>query len=318
MVLAPRSRWAGFSRPSLTGEMMSKNDTTLGRRFGPYVVGVFDVLGQKRALYQLPGGGDPDKIREGEIGEYLKNTVGRVLGVRKLFTDQFAYSRRSMRRILESHNATTLQRRVFKPAIRHWGMSDSYVVAVLPPDGTDFSIPSRLINVYRMLEASAAVWLLAMNRGLPIRGGIELGLGIDVGRREVYGHALAQAHWLESEVAQYPRVVVGMGLVGLLNSAAEETALRNQQETDMVHQLAGMCWDYLRQDEDGTFAVHMAAGRAAAVLRESFPGTLAGVANAVREQLKTHQDADNRDTLVKRYEWLQRSLADLPEMDAND
>ena len=188
---------------------MAANETALGKRFGLYVVGVFDVLGQKRSLYQLPGARTPGGFQNEEVRDYLKGTVGRVLRVRSLFSKHFGQAVRTVKRIAREHGATALQDRMLSPSIRHWGMSDSYVVAIPPPDSQQFSTVSRLIDVYRMLDVSAAVWLHAMSGGLPIRGGIELGFAIDVGDREVYGHALAEAVRLESKVAQYPRVVVG-------------------------------------------------------------------------------------------------------------
>ena len=188
-------------------------ETEPGHIFGLYVVGLFDVLGQKDELYRLPGAGDPGRPQDGVVVEYLRSTLGRVLNVRTLFKDHFDAFEQTPERW-----AAVPQKRAFATNIRHWGMSDSYVVAIPPPDEPDFSIASTLVDVHRMLRASASVWLHAMSKNLPIRGGIELGYAIDVGEREVYGHALAEALNLESKVAEYPRVVVGATLVGLLKS----------------------------------------------------------------------------------------------------
>ena len=287
-------------------------ETEMGRRFGLYVVGVFDVLGQKRSLYQLPGARTPGVIQKDEVLNYLRDTVGRVLGVRTLFKDQFEQAVQTTERIARSRGATALQKQVFTPSIRYWGMSDSYVVAIPPPDDQEFSTVSRLIDVYRMLDVAAAVWLLAMSRDLPIRGGIELGFAIDVGEHEVYGHALAEAHRLESRVAQFPRVVVGEKLIYLLNSAVDKAALRDAQEAYMANNLAGLCWKCLRTDEDGQLEVDIAGGRVAAHMREHTPEVLTAVARNVQQQLKRHEDeGDNK--LVERYQRLQRSLAVLCE-----
>ena len=287
-------------------------ETEMGRRFGLYVVGVFDVLGQKRSLYQLPGARTHGVIQKDEVLNYLGDTVGRVLGVRTLFKNQFEQAVQTTEHIARSCGATALQKEVLTPSIRYWGMSDSYVVAIPPPDDQEFSTVSRLIDVYRMLDVAAAVWLLAMSRDLPIRGGIELGFAIDVGEHEVYGHALAEAHRLESRVAQFPRVVVGEKLIFLLNSAVDKAALRDAQEAHMANNLAGLCWKCLRTDEDGQLEVDIAGGGIAAQMREHMPEVLTAVARNVQQQLKRHEDAgDNK--LMERYQRLQRSVAGLCE-----
>ena len=287
-------------------------ETEMGRRFGLYVVGVFDVLGQKRSLYQLPGARTPGVIQKDEVLNYLRDTAGRVLEVRTLFKNQFEHAVRTTERIGRSRGATALQKQIMTPSIRFWGMSDSYVMAIPPPDGQEFSTVSRLIDVYRILEVAAAVWLLAMSRDLPIRGGIELGFAIDVGEHEVYGHALAEAHRLESRVAQFPRVVVGEKLILLLNGAVEKASQRDGQEANMAKNLAGLCRKCLRTDEDGHLEVDVAGGRVAAQMREDMPEVLIAVARNVQNQLKGHEDAgDNK--LVERYQKLQRRLVGLCE-----
>ena len=55
-------------------------ETEMGRRFGLYVVGVFDVLGQKRSLYQLPGARTPGVIQKDEVLNYLGTQSAACLG----------------------------------------------------------------------------------------------------------------------------------------------------------------------------------------------------------------------------------------------
>ena len=45
--------------------------------------------------------------------------------------------------------------------------------------------------------------------GRPLRGGIDVGLGLEITADEVYGPALERAHYLESRLADYPCVLVG-------------------------------------------------------------------------------------------------------------
>ena len=72
----------------------------------------------------------------------MKSTFGRVPNVRTLFKDHFD----AFERMAEPWAAVP-QKRAFATNIRHWGMSDSYVVAIPPPDAPDFSTASRLVDV---------------------------------------------------------------------------------------------------------------------------------------------------------------------------
>ena len=55
-----------------------------------------------------------------------------------------------------------------------------------------------------------------------------MGIAIDVGEGEVYGHALAEALRLESKVAQYPGIAVGEKLISPLNDAVDFAAERRR------------------------------------------------------------------------------------------
>ena len=86
---------------------MTANETKLGKRFGLYVVGVFDVLGQKRSLYKLPSARTPGAIQRDEVLDYVKGTAGRVLRVRTLFSKQFSLAVQTVNRIAREHGASS-------------------------------------------------------------------------------------------------------------------------------------------------------------------------------------------------------------------
>ena len=58
----------------------------------------------------------------------------------------------------------------------------------------------------------------------PIRGGIDVGLGINITADEIYGPALERPYRLESRVAAFPRVVVGDDLWNYLNHVENQHA----------------------------------------------------------------------------------------------
>ena len=275
----------------------------MATRFGYYVVGVFDVLGQKRKLADLPGRLNPTGGPQDEVMDYLTATVGEVLRLRALFQMHFDLFTKEADSLASTPGVTADAVNLLTPSFRHWGFSDTYVVAVPPSGGRP---AYQLLDVYRMLGMSASVWLLAMRRDLPIRGGIEFGLAMDVGEQEVYGYALAQAHRLESKVAQYPRIVVGPGLLVLLNRALEDTAMRGQ-DVDLAHRLAEMCMRLIQTDEDEALVVDVTSRDVLKRLPETLPEA---VVRSVEQQLQRHRDARNAK-LQERYQRLQRSLVGL-------
>jgi hypothetical protein len=75
-------------------------------------------------------------------------------------------------------------------------------------------------GIYSMLEAIGAVQLWGLASGIPMRGGIDAGTGVRLYKGEIYGPALLNAYHIESQRAEYPRVVAGDGLLKFLDEAA--------------------------------------------------------------------------------------------------
>jgi len=51
-----------------------------------------------------------------------------------------------------------------------------------------------------------------------LRGGIDVGPGLDIDENEIYGAVLVHAHRLESKHAEYPRALIGEGLLRYLSA----------------------------------------------------------------------------------------------------
>jgi hypothetical protein len=83
----------------------------------------------------------------------------------------------------------------------------------------------------------------------PIRGGIDVGLGLDIGVDEFYGPALERAHHLESRVADYPRIVVGNELWDYLN--ATETQKSKTKFGEAAAEIAHFNKIFITEDYDG-------------------------------------------------------------------
>ena len=68
-------------------------------------------------------------------------------------------------------------------------------------------------GVYAALTSAASTFLTMLAGRQAIRGGIDVGVAVELRDKELYGPALARAYELESKTANYPRVVLGEELI---------------------------------------------------------------------------------------------------------
>lgn len=272
------------------------------RRFGHYVIGVFDILGQSRKLLQpiefLPKG--KDELRR--LAENTTEAAAAVRRFRQLFQtqfDSFATSdaaRRGAAGLPAVQRAQLTEDLASKIASSQF--SDTYVAAV---SLSRSSTAGAMADVYRSLLASAVVWLTSLATGYPIRGGVEIGTALEIGANEVYGEGLVKAYRLESRVAQWPRIVVGERLVDVLRHTQ---GLRESPDALRAANVATECCSVLRRDPDDRTIVDvlgpvMAQFFGRSDLRDAF----SRAHEHVRNELHTHTDAGD-GKLVSRYRTL--------------
>ena len=271
-----------------------------------HLVGFFDVLGQSSRLRQLTGLPESEAQRL-ELIRVLKDTVGVVLGVRRMFKDFFgafegptefakALSAPERELLMKATNAKVVYR----------GISDSFIVTVcLAETGLE---PAPISGVYRAFVAAAGMWLLALSIGHPIRGGIDVGLAIDIDDDEVYGPVLDSAYRLESNVAGGPRIVVGDGCVDYLRF------VQGRPQTDVhvkvASAVASWCLSMLRHDHDGVVTLDPLGDRMLDVSKaiDGTPGAnirdrVKPAHDVVRQQLANAQESGDAK-LLSRYQQL--------------
>lgn len=225
---------------------------------GYYVVAFVDLLGQQGHLGELKG--LPDKANPEEMQGFvqaLKNTYGVVTGMRRNFSKFFsAFTKENPRAAQLSPDQQVIYRQLTSEPIQFQSFSDS-AIAYLPIRTDRLKLPCR--GIFGVLGASASTLLVSLAAGHPVRGGVDLGIGLEISKGEIYGSALARAHALESKVASYPRIVVGQELVTYLTLTAQ------QRPYDIYSQAnkegARICLELLHQDKDGsTFIDFLGAG----------------------------------------------------------
>ena len=273
--------------------------------FGHYMIGVFDVLGQSRKLQQqaeMPLGDDPDERQR--LVANLKDTAGVVIGFRQLFRKYFESAAQSTGR---AYSLPEPQRTEMLAAMASnvllWGVSDAIFVAV--PLTWERHPAARVVDVFRSLLAAGSMWLVGLGTNHPIRGGMEIGTGIDLEPGEIYGQGLEAAYHLESRVAGHPRIVVGTRCVEFLKAVKRNQSGAANVGSKLAAGGADLCLSMLREDRDGHTVVD---GLSQTMLEQSreVPGLREQFVRAydnVRTQWRAFHEAGDTK-LAARYEAL--------------
>ena len=268
---------------------------------GFYVIGVFDVLGQRSRLME-PISFPPTTEEETQrAAQNLQDTALAVDRFRHLFRRQFEERRRVLAE--EASEVPAPQRARLEASLGwnlvDWGMSDTWCAAVrLEADPGAAGVTAAAVGIRRLLEAAAATWLMSLATAHPIRGGMEIGTATEMREGDVYGAALVEAYRLESAIAGGPRIVLGERLVEWLQNA------RRDPDVEEAARVVRDCRSLLRRDPSDWRAVVDVLGPWARpggpshlpFLREAFNRAY----DHVRRELRRHEEAES-ETLADRY-----------------
>ena len=171
-----------------------------------YVVAFIDLLGQGDQFQKLSAA--PYSFTTSTLEkDTLKDSVGGVLSLRQNFSTFFNEINKPSGIIDQLPPVQKAEaERYFKRSILSYGVSDSFINAV--PLVIERN-PVPLFTVYSVLYATCIMSIDGLSRGYPIRGGIDVGIGVEIDNREVYGYPVWSAYNLESKKAEYPRILIG-------------------------------------------------------------------------------------------------------------
>jgi hypothetical protein len=145
----------------------------------------------------------------------------------------------------------------------------------------------------------------------PIRGGIEVGLGLDIAENEVYGPVLEHAHYLESQRGDYPRVLVGDELMSYLRVV--ETALQPTPFARVAQSLAARCKKLITIDIDCLpmldFLGEVMAQSPLLENREKLFGLIRDYVAEQRESAAARRDGNHLFRYVKLSSYLEKRAA---------
>lgn len=183
-----------------------------------WLVGVVDVLGQKaklRAMRDLPD--------DATSHERFVSAIRETFGVVKTIRNAFQSYQSEVQKTTEVYDGIPellkpLAREFKKSDVRIRGVSDSVILDTPLKSNDDFVTPTN--GVFQVLFGLCGMSIASLAIGHPVRGAVEVGLGGEIERGELYGPALERAWFLESNVAEYPRILVGPELMTFLRDIA--------------------------------------------------------------------------------------------------
>ncbi len=194
---------------------------------GDFIVGFLDLVGSK------------EDLRRVDVAESEQDKRDRLeIVVRRLraFRDDFYTYLSTAGKIESEYDAACPEslraRREAKKGnpVKLFVFSDTVVIHA-SLESSQRQVP--LESCWMIMMAAAASQLFSLARKVPIRRGIEIGCATELSSTEIIGPVVVEALRLESEVADYPRIVVGKSLRSYVESIAHaecssETASTNQ------------------------------------------------------------------------------------------
>jgi hypothetical protein len=107
------------------------------------------------------------------------------------------------------------------------------------------------MTTFSVLSGVSCVVLTAMASGHALRGGIDVGPGVEMTPEEIYGPALAQAYILESREADYPRVLIGNGFEDQLIASIAESQKLPAAKAENLAEIVRRMRVFIAKDKDG-------------------------------------------------------------------
>jgi hypothetical protein len=274
------------------------NDSLLSQY---YLVVFFDQLGQREVLRKITDIPTTDEEKKYFI-DLMKESVGRVLNIRDSFKKHFD----SLSSYVPNTNLVPpeLQEEFAasqKFNLHFYGLSDAVIIAV--PLMNEDENCAAVNGIYAAFIATCCIGLLSLSVKIPMRAGLDVGVATQIDDDEIYGPALERAYYLESNLAEYPRYLVGKELVNYL------LVVENQKCKTRIGQVAkGMakyCREMIIQDSDGRFMLDF-LGEKIKEMSDNVVGQeiIISASEFVLSQVKKYTENDNAKMAARYYRLL--------------
>lgn len=245
--------------------MMNEDLKKVTTTFQHYVVAFIDVLGQTTKLAKLE-----ELLDKGETGEPILEAKRETIDIVKYLRNTF-YGFLKKARATESskpwyNNSTSEQKAQYKELrrseIRFRYISDGIIIyaPLAKPGGVQ-----RVQDVLSIIMATAHLILVSLGKNVAIRGAVELGWATkledwanDKEDADIYGPIIPRVHYLESTIANYPRIIVGNRLVHYLELMSKlPDGKANTPQERLNKTSVEQCRELICYDMDGQFIVDL-------------------------------------------------------------
>ncbi len=214
-----------------------------------FAVAFIDILGQKREM----GKCGPLSENQEEAKALAIRFYRKIRNLQDWFNDFHKYSKQEPDLSQVPERFRDEFRAGMKTEIKFQRFSDGIMSYV--PLSTEL-VTTPLNGIYGLLATCGSICLMSLAHAQPIRAGIELSWAVesksDFGD-ELYGCAVACAYALESEVAKYPRMVVGKELIEYLQQM-QKIQIRSKLD-EVARSMSDLCLSILSRDKDGQWIV---------------------------------------------------------------
>jgi hypothetical protein len=262
-----------------------------------FLVVFLDILGQRRSLREirtLP----TNETEKHEFVTKLQGTIGKVDVVRRAFRDFFNAAELhtpDTNLVPPEHRAEFIASG--KSEVYSYGFSDSIII-VVPLMSTDENC-TAINGVYSAFVATSGISLIALAAEITLRGGLDVGIATKISGEEIYGPALERAYFLESNLAEYPRFLIGKELFAYLHWVESQQCKTRLGE--VAKSMAKFCREMIVRDADGRPMLDFMGERAREVADSAINADVVKSArNFAASQYKKHSDDDNHK-LSSRY-----------------
>ncbi|TXI26620.1 MAG: hypothetical protein E6Q60_12110 [Nitrosomonas oligotropha] len=283
----------------------STTDKDQLKNVGHYAAAFIDLLGQRekfQGMNLLPIA-ETEEEKE-KVFKIIKETIGPIDKLQRRATEMMESSNPNpdskLRAMLPSSDQTKWDEMI-RATITTQRWSDGlFLFTSLAED----LVKCPLNAIFRMFGLTGVLCFMGLATKQPLRGAIEVAWGVELQPGELYGPVVARAYELESEVAAYPRIVIGPYLVNYLELQSKNAS---EEHHDMVNQqLASLCLKMLLRDTDGHWLLHYLGADFRIAVTGSIHGQLYSSAKSfVNSQLSEHQRKQNTK-LAFRYAHLQQ------------
>lgn len=176
--------------------------------FGYYIALFVDLLGQSAQLDKFPNPLAINEFEDEKTLDHMKDTILNLRTVCEMYITAFNSSN-NVEPPPEFRGGADVTSQYF---------SDSLLFYTRLFDSSGRVNIRRISSIF---SAAATTQITSLARGIPLRGGIDIGIAANFDPIGLYGPLVKSTHHLESKRARYPRIVIGDTCQYFVNTWAE-------------------------------------------------------------------------------------------------